>query len=350
MGCGHSKINIYPRKHRSKNANKKTGSQEKTESEDEESAVENKQENLGENLEDCDQTKTIKVKPFGGPLLAQAKISTSQQDFFRMLDEKIKNGPDYNSDSETEKAYEQARLDALLKDWETASAVSRSLPPTPFRRPPKYQEGRPKTEDYRMERQRIYGAEVERTYGQSLINQNVIEPTYGINQQLTYRSQTYHNQTYVPVEASSNQIYSSAMQYQALSPMYVNAQQQYQQRKYPSYNQHGSPIKYITNSSPKHIPYENPSVQQCSSHKMYGPPVGSQYVTYSNGEVMQYGQTLPQQVVQYQRQYKERESNQSYRVVQRNYQSSVSIPVVQNQQGDLGLQGGLHRKHYEMTW
>jgi hypothetical protein len=44
-------------------------------------------------------------------------------------------GPDYNSESETEKAAEAARLSALLKDWETASAGSRSLPTTPKRRP-----------------------------------------------------------------------------------------------------------------------------------------------------------------------------------------------------------------------
>lgn len=43
---------------------------EKAESEEEES-IENESE-LGEKLEDCDQRKTIRVKPFGGPLLAQA--------------------------------------------------------------------------------------------------------------------------------------------------------------------------------------------------------------------------------------------------------------------------------------
>lgn len=42
---------------------------EKAESEEEE-GVENESE-LSEKLEDCDQRKTIRVKPFGGPLLAQ---------------------------------------------------------------------------------------------------------------------------------------------------------------------------------------------------------------------------------------------------------------------------------------
>ncbi|KAJ8932302.1 hypothetical protein NQ314_014795, partial [Rhamnusium bicolor] len=62
---------------------------EKAESE-EEDGIENESES-SENLEDCEQRKTIKVKPFGGPLLAQTEISTSQQDFFKMLDEKIQN-------------------------------------------------------------------------------------------------------------------------------------------------------------------------------------------------------------------------------------------------------------------
>ncbi|KAJ8962342.1 hypothetical protein NQ318_018324 [Aromia moschata] len=59
---------------------------EKAESE-EEDGIENESEN-SESIEDCEQRKTIKVKPFGGPLLAQTEISTSQQDFFKMLDEK----------------------------------------------------------------------------------------------------------------------------------------------------------------------------------------------------------------------------------------------------------------------
>lgn len=42
---------------------------EKPETEEEET-IENESE-LTEKLEDCDQRKTIRVKPFGGPLLAQ---------------------------------------------------------------------------------------------------------------------------------------------------------------------------------------------------------------------------------------------------------------------------------------
>ncbi|XP_063601550.1 uncharacterized protein C1orf21 homolog isoform X2 [Penaeus indicus] len=58
-----------------------------------------------------------KFVPFGagGPLLAQAKISDSQQDFFMMLDEKIENGPDY--DSETEEVDRRRRLQEYAEQW-----------------------------------------------------------------------------------------------------------------------------------------------------------------------------------------------------------------------------------------
>ncbi|KAJ4428132.1 hypothetical protein ANN_24146 [Periplaneta americana] len=72
-----------------------------------------------------------------GPLLAQTEISSSQMDFFRMLDEKIENGPDYDSANEEEIALERARLCALLRDWETAStnsSLNRSAPSTPAHR------------------------------------------------------------------------------------------------------------------------------------------------------------------------------------------------------------------------
>ncbi|KAJ9577546.1 hypothetical protein L9F63_005919, partial [Diploptera punctata] len=84
------------------------------------------------------------VGPPPGPLLANTEISSSQMDFFRMLDEKIENGPDYDSANEEEIALERARLCALLRDWETASinsSLNRSAPSTPAHRklPPKPQ-------------------------------------------------------------------------------------------------------------------------------------------------------------------------------------------------------------------
>lgn len=52
-------------------------------------------------------------------------------------------GPDYDSSSETEMALEEARLNALVQHWESASltaslcsSASRSLQGTPVRQPP----------------------------------------------------------------------------------------------------------------------------------------------------------------------------------------------------------------------
>ncbi|XP_071527770.1 uncharacterized protein [Panulirus ornatus] len=67
-----------------------------------------------------------KLVPFGagGPLLAQAKVSESQHDFFMMLDEKIENGPDY--DSETEEVERRRRLQEYAEQW-MAMTHSRGL-------------------------------------------------------------------------------------------------------------------------------------------------------------------------------------------------------------------------------
>lgn len=70
-------------------------------------------------------------------------ISSSQQNFFKMLDQKIDQGPDYDSESETEIAIEEARLNSLVQHWESASlsasmcsSTSRSLQNTPVRQAP----------------------------------------------------------------------------------------------------------------------------------------------------------------------------------------------------------------------
>lgn len=67
-------------------------------------------------------------------------ISSSQQNFFKMLDQKIQDGPDYDSGSETEMALEEVRMNTLVHHWESASLTtsmcssnSRSLQNTPVR-------------------------------------------------------------------------------------------------------------------------------------------------------------------------------------------------------------------------
>ncbi|XP_043677114.1 uncharacterized protein LOC122633368 isoform X1 [Vespula pensylvanica] len=69
-----------------------------------------------------------KKKPNGagsGPLLQQAEISTSQLDFFKMLDEKIENGPDY--DESLDSANRAEHVSNLLRRWELASVTWSSV-------------------------------------------------------------------------------------------------------------------------------------------------------------------------------------------------------------------------------
>ncbi|KAG5875596.1 hypothetical protein JTB14_025373 [Gonioctena quinquepunctata] len=360
MGCGHSKINIYPRKSKSKSSSKKSVTADKTESE-EEDGLETEAE-TSEDIEDCDQKKAVKFRSLGGPLLAQPEISSSQQNFFKMLDEKIQNGPDYNSESEGEKAAEACRLKSLLKDWETASAGSRSLPPTPKKRSRAAVEGG-RTVEMAREMPRI----PDRAHI-SQIPQSIIHQSYGVTQ-VPYRQATYNNPNYISHSPSHQMAYPSAMQYQAISPMYTSqpTYQPPQLRQYPSYNQHGSPIKTYVNSSPKHIPYDQ-QVSFSPTHRLYGPVVSSTVVkdkngcdaqftpSYTNGELLQQQKyNHQQQSVQYQ-QYKEareqvlaqNQQNPLYRGPPKNYQNSVTVPIVvkSGQQSEMNK---LHRQQYGMT-
>lgn len=148
------------------------------------------------------------------------------------------------------------RLKSLLKDWETASAGSRSLPATPKRKP-KLVDGsrttdgrfRSNNNDVSFTKDRDYGAQnflvqnfpAQNVIHPNLVPQNAIHQAYGVSQ-VSYR------QCYTPVYHNihqSNISYASALQYQALSPMYTY---QAPQKQYPSYNQHGSPIKAFVNS------------------------------------------------------------------------------------------------------
>ncbi|KAJ8932295.1 hypothetical protein NQ314_014788 [Rhamnusium bicolor] len=280
-----------------------------------------------------------------------SKICPGKRDVVKQKnnDEKQKKGPDYNSESETEKAAEIARLKALLKDWETASAGSRSLPTTPKRRPPTM-----------LRADGIRSAEVAREMPRppdrayvSQIPQSIIHQSYGVTQ-IAYRHVNYNNPNYISQSPSHQIAYPSAMQYQAISPMFTS-QPTYQPpppRQYPSYNQHGSPIKTYVNNSPKHIPYEQPATYS-PTHKLYGPTVAVAKSVYTNGELLQQ-QLFNHHTMQYQ-QYKEareqvlaQHQQTVYRGPQRNYQSSVTIPIVvkSNQQSEMN---SLHRKQYELT-
>ncbi|XP_070497539.1 forkhead box protein P2 isoform X2 [Chironomus tepperi] len=156
MGCGQSKkIHLYPRKNKSKSNGKKghdsgDDEEENTEEKDEQQQHKEKEKideelqlSEGSSPEPNSNEVMIPILKKNGPLLQSQEISTSQQNFFKMLDQKIEQGPDYDSNSETEIALEEARLNSLVQHWESASlsasmcsSTSRSLQNTPVRSAP----------------------------------------------------------------------------------------------------------------------------------------------------------------------------------------------------------------------
>uniref|UniRef100_A0A182RU13 Uncharacterized protein n=1 Tax=Anopheles funestus TaxID=62324 RepID=A0A182RU13_ANOFN len=164
MGCGQSKIHLYPRKNKSKSNGKKSGHKDaEADEEDGQNGRSDDRSDRGDRgdlngeKEKLDEDHSLRddgspEPPNGeivsilrknGSLLQSQEISSSQQNFFRMLDQKIEEGPDYDSSSETEQALEEARLNALVQHWESASlttsmcsSTSRSLQGTPVRQVP----------------------------------------------------------------------------------------------------------------------------------------------------------------------------------------------------------------------
>lgn len=107
------------------------------------------------------------------------------------------------------------------------------------------------------------------------VSQSIVHQTYGIPQ-VAYLQTHYSNSNYVSKNPSYQLSYPSALQYQAISPMYNSNDSNYQPppfqlRQYPSYNQYGSPIKTYVSSPTKHNPYETPSVMYSPTHRLYGP-------------------------------------------------------------------------------
>ncbi|CAH0600796.1 unnamed protein product [Chrysodeixis includens] len=87
-------------------------------------------------LADTEQSKHILPLTNHQPVI---EVSASQQDFFKMLDDKIENGRDYDSNSETEIRIEHERRRILIDQWRSASlsthsSQSQPSPPTPARR------------------------------------------------------------------------------------------------------------------------------------------------------------------------------------------------------------------------
>lgn len=224
-------------------------------------------------------------------------------------------------------------MTTLLKDWETASAGSRSLPATPKRRP-----GKPVP----IGDQRVP------------FNQSMVHQSYGVT---PYR-QAYASPVYPPVPPTAmhhpQQVaqqhtaaaYSSAMQYQALSSLYGR---QYSQQ---AALLGSSPVK--SSASPKHIPsYQvvagaaHPPAEAGASATFS--PRMYKGVRLSNGDLIQ--QQIYQQQLQYQqaREYQQYKQSREQQLIQhqqgmqamqatafapnpngRSYQSSIHIPIVQN--------------------
>ncbi|XP_073983995.1 uncharacterized protein isoform X2 [Rhodnius prolixus] len=162
MGCGQSHIAvIYPRKGKGKaSSNSGVGSDES----DEEGGGTNQAENGSGGggggggggsvvgianpiptddqdpndpcAEDDEASSRLRqmVHLSNSPLLAQAELSSSQNDFFKMLDEKINNGPDYDESGEYELALDHAQLCRFLQEWQAAKARSRNQAPAKLQR------------------------------------------------------------------------------------------------------------------------------------------------------------------------------------------------------------------------
>ncbi|XP_023948427.2 trithorax group protein osa [Bicyclus anynana] len=136
MGCGQSKINLYPRKNKNGgkgNGAKKSGAADKETDEEEGSAGAGP---ADETEEDSERGRHILPLAAHPPTI---EVSASMQDFFKMLDEKIEQGKDYDSSSETEIQLERERRKILIDEWRSASqsthsSQSQPSPPTPARR------------------------------------------------------------------------------------------------------------------------------------------------------------------------------------------------------------------------
>lgn len=138
MGCGQSKINLYPRKNKNGGKGhgaKKSGAADKEA--DEEEGTAGGAAPPDDNEEEQEQPTKHILPLTNHP--AVLEVSASQQDFFKMLDEKIEKGKDYDSSSETEIRIEHERRRVLIDQWRSASLSTQSSqsqpsPPTPARR------------------------------------------------------------------------------------------------------------------------------------------------------------------------------------------------------------------------
>ncbi|XP_065199832.1 uncharacterized protein LOC135831351 [Planococcus citri] len=136
MGCGQSQFSlIYPKKFKRKDNKNKDGKEDESDEENDDdklvggrlisnksipnlvAAADKEESNLDNSKLPINSSSEVSS---GTSLLAHREMTSSQIEFFRMLDEKVESGPDYDETNEKERLLECARLRHLLTEWERA--------------------------------------------------------------------------------------------------------------------------------------------------------------------------------------------------------------------------------------
>lgn len=242
-------------------------------------------------------------------------------------------GPDYDSASESERAAEIARRNALLRDWETASAGSRSLPATPKRRPKARPDGGIRSAELPPRPERIYAPQ---------LTQSVVHQSYGVTQVAAYR----------PGYAANPAVYPPALQayHHAPSPMYASQPTYQAPSRHQYYQQQGYGSPPVKSYPPKNnnIPAYHSDPQQqvvvsySPGHKLYGPIHPG--ANYTNGELIQQQMYSHQMQFQQSREYQQYKQNREQMLLQqqgyvgRGYANNIPVAVQSE-----------HRNSYEPT-
>ncbi|XP_050074404.1 putative uncharacterized protein DDB_G0271606 isoform X2 [Anopheles maculipalpis] len=360
MGCGQSKIHLYPRKNKSKSNGKKSGHKDaEADEEDGQNGRSDDRSDRGERgdlngeKEKLDEEHSLRddgspEPPNGeivsilrknGSLLQSQEISSSQQNFFRMLDQKIEEGPDYDSSSETEQALEEARLNALVQHWESASlttsmcsSTSRSLQGTPVRQVPLRQP------PLRPPFQQPLSAELL-SQQQLLLKQQ----HHHLHQQQQHQQQQHLQQQQQMIQHQQQQLHNLQQQQQHNLQTAQGSQSQQQQQQQPMMH----PNLSIGMNSPKRI------IATGNAVSVGGMPLGgdgpsqrqllSQSIIHQNYGVIQPSQTTPQlrpssgrtlpspvqclQMSYYQQQQQQQQQNQQQaQSLSQQFQQQQSLP------------------------
>ncbi|XP_064118436.1 uncharacterized protein LOC135223682 isoform X1 [Macrobrachium nipponense] len=133
MGCGRSTLGSdSPKKSKKKAVESELSSDDNSSTSNNSNSGSNRKQHRNQQ-----QQVINKLTPVGtGPLRAQAKISSSQQNFFMMLDQKIEMGPDYESEEEEVDRYR--RFHEYAEQWHLLTHPRQTSPTTPPTPPMRY--------------------------------------------------------------------------------------------------------------------------------------------------------------------------------------------------------------------